>query len=190
MMNAVERVVDVIVLVRRDVSAAKRCVASILASRNATKYAVIAVLDPEVEREFRASEGELADDARLMLVRTGRSLDYAGATNRGLSMHAERDVVLLQADAEVHGDWLDRLAAHADAGDAGIVGTFTNVAGSATYPRRESPSRGRGGRRAGRTLRRNEPRAVRRCARRVRSLRLRHAGVHWRDGRAAHRRDR
>ena len=135
MMNAVERVVDVIVLVRRDVCAAKRCVASILASRNETKYAVIAVLDPEVEREFRASEGELADDARLMLVRTGRSLDYAGATNRGLSMHAERDVVLLQADAEVHGDWLDRLAAHADAGDAGIVGTFTNVAGSATYPR-------------------------------------------------------
>ena len=134
-MNAAERVVDVIVPVRRDVSAAKRCVASILASRNETKYAVIAVLDPEVEREFRASEGELAGDARLMLVRTGRPLDYAGAINRGLSTHADRDVVLLQADAEVHGDWLDRLAAHADAGDAGIVGTFTNVAGSATYPR-------------------------------------------------------
>ncbi|HLW12382.1 MAG TPA: glycosyltransferase, partial [Casimicrobiaceae bacterium] len=140
-MNAVERVVDVIVPVRRDVCAAKRCVASILASRNDTKHAVIAVIDPEVEREFRASAGELATDARLTLVRTGRPLDYASATNRGWSTHADRDVVLLQADAEVHGDWLDRLAAHADGADAGIVGTFTNVAGNATYPRPDTGNR-------------------------------------------------
>jgi glycosyltransferase involved in cell wall biosynthesis/GT2 family glycosyltransferase len=134
-MNAVERVVDIIVPVCRDVRAATRCVASILASRNDTPYAVIAIVDPEVEREFRASASELAGDARLTLVRTGRPLDYAGAIERGLSAHTDRDVVLVQADAEVHGDWLDRVAVHADAADAGVVGTFTNVAGSATYPR-------------------------------------------------------
>ena len=134
-MNAAERVVDVIVPVRRDVRAARRCVASILASRNHTQHAVIAVVDPEVEREFRASAGELAGDARVTLVTTGRPLDYAGAIDRGWSTHADRDVVLLQADAEVHGDWLDRLAAHVDVADAGIVGAFTNVAGSVTYPR-------------------------------------------------------
>jgi glycosyltransferase involved in cell wall biosynthesis/GT2 family glycosyltransferase len=134
-MNAAERVVDVIVPVRRNARAATRCVTSILASRNETPYAVIALVDPEVEREFRASLREPAADARLVLVTTGRLLDYAGAIDRGLSAHTDRDVVLLQADAEVHGDWLDRLAAHADAADTGIVGTFTNVAGSATYPR-------------------------------------------------------
>lgn len=134
-MNAAVHIVDVIVPVRRDAHAATRCLASILASGNVTRCAVIAVVDPRIEREFRASAADLVGDARLALLRPGRSLDYASAINGAIAAHADRDVVLLQADAQVHGDWLDRLAAHADAGAAQIVGTFSNVAGIATYPR-------------------------------------------------------
>ena len=40
---------------------------------------------------------------------------YAAAVNRASGLHRDRDVVVLQSDAEVANDWLDRLAAHAAA---------------------------------------------------------------------------
>jgi glycosyltransferase involved in cell wall biosynthesis len=128
-------IVDVIVLAQRDAFAAARCVAGVLASRNDTSLAVIAVVDPDIEREFRAFAAEAVRDPRVTLITPGRSLDYADAVNCGINVHADRDVVLLQARAGVHGDWLDRLAAHARGGGVGIVATFTNAAGIATYPR-------------------------------------------------------
>jgi glycosyltransferase involved in cell wall biosynthesis len=129
------RTVDIVVPVQRDVDAARRCVASVLAARNATAFALTAIVDGAVARAFSASAADLLADPRLTLSRTDRPLDYAALVNRAFALHAERDVVLLQADAEVYGDWLDRIAAHAGAVDAGVVATFTNTAGLASYPR-------------------------------------------------------
>ena len=129
------RIVDVIVPVQRDPAAARRCLASVLASRNDTAYALIAAVDASIEREFVAMAADVLNDPRITLLRAGRSVDYAESVDRALALHADRDTVLLQADAEVHGDWLDRLARHAGAAGVGIVATFTNVAGIATYPR-------------------------------------------------------
>ncbi|HEX6137515.1 MAG TPA: glycosyltransferase, partial [Casimicrobiaceae bacterium] len=83
----------------------------------------------------------LLRDPRVALLRPVRPLDYAGSVNRALALHADRDAVLLQADAEVHGDWLDRLAFHARPVGVGIVGTFANTAGVATYPRAREANR-------------------------------------------------
>ena len=126
--------VDVIVHVRRDAQTATRCLARILASRNDTRYAIIAIVDPEIEREFCASAADVVRDACVTLIMPERPLDDAGAITRGIEAHPDRDVVLLQAHAEVNGDWLDRLAAQARRANAGIVATFTNAAGLATYP--------------------------------------------------------
>ncbi len=135
------RIVDVVVPVRRDAQAARRCLASVLASPNATPYALIAVIDGAIDREFTAAAGDILRDGRVAPVRSGRSPDYAAAVNAAFALHADRDVVLLQADAEVHGDWLDRLALHAAAA-TGMIGTFASTAGIATYPRpRESNAR-------------------------------------------------
>ena len=55
--------------------------------------------------------------------------------NRGLTLHPDRDVVLLNSDTEVNGDWLDRLArcAYADA-HIGTVTPFSNNATICSYP--------------------------------------------------------
>lgn len=134
------RAVNVVVPVFRDAARAVRCIAQVLASRNATPLAVVAVVGANVHREFVALGTEGLRDARVRLVK-GDALDYAGAVNLALALDADRDVVLLQADAEVHADWLDRLAAHARGVRVGVVGTFTNVAGSATYPHARLPNR-------------------------------------------------
>ena len=134
------RFVDVVVPVWRDPRAARRCLASVLAARNETAYSLIAVVDVSIERDFAVAAGDVLNDPRVTVLRPGRALDYAAAIERALALNADRDAVLLQADAEVHDDWLDRLAFHAGAG-VGVVGTFTNVAGIATWPRAAEANR-------------------------------------------------
>jgi glycosyltransferase involved in cell wall biosynthesis len=123
--------VDVIVPVRGNAALAARCVASVLASRNVQPCEVIVVGDADALRGFSVMPG---DGQHVTVSRQDRSLDYAGTLNRAFALHRDRDVVVLQADAEVAGNWLDRLVEHGRIPGTGIVGTFTNAAGSATYP--------------------------------------------------------
>jgi glycosyltransferase involved in cell wall biosynthesis len=133
--SSAARRVAIVVPVQQDAAAARRCVASVLASRNQTAFALTVAAVGAIERDVAATCDEMLRDARCELLRVPRECDYAQAVDRALARHPELDAVVLQADAQVHGDWLDRLVRHADALDTGFVGTFTNVAGSATYPR-------------------------------------------------------
>jgi glycosyltransferase involved in cell wall biosynthesis/GT2 family glycosyltransferase len=135
-----ERIVDIIVPVHRDAPSVRRALASVLASRNRPLFEVVAVVDDATDRPFAVAAADLLRDPRMSVLRAGRSLDYAGMVNRGCALHGARDVVVLQSDAEVAGDWLDRLAAHAGAAAMGVVGTFTNAAGIARYPRADANS--------------------------------------------------
>jgi glycosyltransferase involved in cell wall biosynthesis len=129
------RRVAIVVPVRQDVAAACRCLASVLASHNETAFILTIVAAADVERDVAAACREPLRDERCELLRVPREFDYAQTVDRALARQPDLDAVLLQADAQVHGDWLDRLVRHADALDTGFVGTFTNVAGVATYPR-------------------------------------------------------
>ena len=128
----ISRTVDIIIPVLRGTSTARRCVRSVLASRNAAPHEVIVVGDAGMGREL-AAIGH-AGNGRVTALSENRSLDYAGVLDRAFALHADRDVVVLQSDAEVANDWLDRLVAHGSVPGVGAVGTFTNIAGIATYP--------------------------------------------------------
>jgi glycosyltransferase involved in cell wall biosynthesis len=125
-----ERTIDVVVPALHDLAAARRCARYVIDSRNATAHELIVVTGPAIARE-RTFMLDAPEDA-VNVIR-GRSDDYAGLVNQALALHPDRDIVLLRVDAEVHGAWLDRLAAHAGEQGMGAVGTFTNVAGSAVY---------------------------------------------------------
>jgi glycosyltransferase involved in cell wall biosynthesis len=133
--STVARRVAIVVPVRQDVAAARRCIASVLASHNETTFVVTVVAAGDIGGELSATCSELLRDGRCELLRVPRELDYAQTVDRALARQPELDAVLLQNDTQVHGDWLDRLVRHAEALDTGFVGTFTNVAGIATYPR-------------------------------------------------------
>jgi glycosyltransferase involved in cell wall biosynthesis len=117
--------VDVVLRTDRDAAAVLRCLDFVFASTNDTPFDVVVAAAPDgVEEALRGSRHA----ARITIVA------QPDALHRALARHRDRDVVLLASDAEVHGDWLDRLAFHARGGAIGIVATFSNVGRVAAYP--------------------------------------------------------
>src|SRR5258708_22359336 len=122
-------VIDVIVPVHRGFAATKRCLDSVLAAGSATPRAVIVIDDATPEPEIARLLDDLATGDRITLLRNDANLGFVRSVNRGMALHADRDVVLLNSDTEIAGDWLDRLqrCAYA-AADIGTVTPFSNNA--------------------------------------------------------------
>jgi glycosyltransferase involved in cell wall biosynthesis/GT2 family glycosyltransferase len=126
--------IDVIVPVFRDLEATRRCIDSVLASTVRVPYELVVVDDACAESALAAYLRDLAAQGRATLVSQPVTQGLAAALNRAFALHRDRDKIVLHSDAEVTGDWLDRLSHHANATGIGVVGTFTNAVGSATYP--------------------------------------------------------
>jgi glycosyltransferase involved in cell wall biosynthesis len=127
--------VDIVLVVEGDIDALRRSVESILASANATPFHVIVVAGARSSGDPAASLRDIAAHARATLLPADRNASDAQTLERALALHRDRDVVLVAPGAEVHGNWLDRLALHAKGDAIGAVGTFSNVANAAAYPR-------------------------------------------------------
>lgn len=126
-------IVDIVVPVHGALPALKRCIDSVHAARNATSYELVVIDDGNSEPELAHYLHDLRAQRRATVVTQPLRQGYAAAVNRAVALHRERDVVVLQSDAEVANDWLDRLHAHA-AVDVGVIGCFTSSVGVATYP--------------------------------------------------------
>jgi len=130
------RTVDIVVPVTRSADVAATCVRTVLESRNATPFDVIVVATGASAREFAALSEGFGD--RVTVVDAEGVDAEAELVTHGVALHGDRDVVVLRPDAEVHGDWLDRLVAHAAKPGVGVVATFTDSSGVATYSRARS----------------------------------------------------
>ena len=128
-------VVDIVLSVEGDIDALHRSVESILASANATPFHVIVVAGARSSGDPGVSLRDIAAHAHATLLPADRNASDAQTLERALALHRDRDVVLMAPGAEVHGNWLDRLALHAQGDAIGAVGTFSNVANAAAYPR-------------------------------------------------------
>ena len=88
-----------------------------------------------------AAMGEALErqQARLgyTLLRNDSNLGFVRTVNRGMALHPDRDVVLLNSDTEVPGeDWLGRLRASVyDQAHTGTATPFSNNATICSYPR-------------------------------------------------------
>ena len=124
--------VDVVIPVYRGREETLACLHAVLA----TVDGEIIVFDdsspePDLVRDLEA----LAAEGRITLLRNGRNLGFPATVNRGLRLHPDRDVVLLNADTLVCGDWLARLRAAAYAAhDVGTVTPLSNDATILSYP--------------------------------------------------------
>jgi len=127
--------IDVIIPVYKGLPQTRRCIESVLASRQAASFEIVAVDDASPEAGIRSYLDELAAAKRIVLVRNERNLGFVQSVNRGMSLHSDRDVVLLNSDTEVANDWLDRLLKSAYAyPDVGTVTPFSNNATICSYP--------------------------------------------------------
>jgi GT2 family glycosyltransferase len=127
--------IDVIIPVYQGLLQTRRCIDSVLRSAQATPFEVVAVddasPDPEISRHLR----EMAEQGRITLLSNESNRGFVQSVNRGMALHPERDVVLLNSDTEVANDWLDRLQRCAfGQPDVGTVTPFSNNATICSYP--------------------------------------------------------
>lgn len=129
--------VDIIVPVYRGLADTQRCIDSVLAANCRSAYRLIVVNDASPEPALSAwLRARAAQEARMQLLENPENLGFVGSVNRGMALSASNDVLLLNSDTEVAGDWLDRMrrAAYGDR----RVATVTPLSNNATicsYPR-------------------------------------------------------
>lgn len=127
--------VDVIVPVYNGYETTLRCLYSVLASQNATPFKLIVINDASTDNALTAMLYELAGRDFFVLLENKENKGFVATANRGMQLHPTRDVVLLNADTEVYGNWLDRLCAHASRHEkTGSVTPLSNNAGICSYP--------------------------------------------------------
>jgi GT2 family glycosyltransferase/glycosyltransferase involved in cell wall biosynthesis len=127
--------VAVVVPVYRDLATSRACLESVLRSSCAALAHVIVVDDASPEPSLSAYLDQLAEAGSIRLVRNEKNLGFVGSVNRGMEAAGDLDVVLLNSDTVVAGNWLDRLSRHA--ATEGRVGTITPLSNNATicsYP--------------------------------------------------------
>ncbi|MGP0074275.1 MAG: glycosyltransferase [Bryobacteraceae bacterium] len=129
------QIVDVVVPVYTGLPETLLCLERVLATtdRSATELVVVNDASPDVE--LCEALAPLARDGRITLLANPSNLGFPGSANRGMHLHPERDVVLLNSDTEVFGDWLDRLKCAAyRADDIGTVTPLGEAASIMSYP--------------------------------------------------------
>lgn len=135
--NPSEQPVDILVPVFKGVAATLECLDSLLrhSSDNRTPHRIVVLDDASPEAELAQTLDRLAAQRRVQLVRHPANLGFIRNMNRGMALHPERDVVWLNADTRVHGDWLDRLRAVAYlADDIASVTPFSNNGELMSFP--------------------------------------------------------
>jgi len=128
-------VIDVVVPVYLGLAQTRRCIESVLRNRQDTAFELVVVDDASPDPEIVAYLDGLARQGRITLARNERNAGFVQTANRGMSLHPDRDVVLLNSDTEVANDWLDRLRRSAwSRPDIGTVTPFSNNATICSYP--------------------------------------------------------
>jgi len=128
-------VIDVIIPVYKGLQQTRRCIDSVLRSGKQTSFEIVAVDDASPDADITRYLDRLAGEGRITLVRNESNLGFVQSVNRGMALHPDRDVVLLNSDTEVANDWLDRLRRAAYAyPDIGTVTPFSNNATICSYP--------------------------------------------------------
>ena len=129
-------VIDIIVPVYRGLSETRTCLESVLQAPTRQRFELIVINDSSPEPALVSYLSELASSSRITLFHNSENLGFVQTVNRGMNVHADRDVVLLNSDTEVSNDWLDRI--HVCATSHARVGTVTPFSNNATicsYPR-------------------------------------------------------
>lgn len=128
--------VDVVIPVYRGLEDTQRCLESVLTSINETAMRLIVINDdspePELTHWLRA---KAAADPRIQLLENENNQGFVGTVNRGMSLSDTHDILLLNSDTEVAGNWLDRLRAAAYVTpNVATVTPFSNNATICSYP--------------------------------------------------------
>jgi GT2 family glycosyltransferase/glycosyltransferase involved in cell wall biosynthesis len=129
------RMVDIVVPVYRGYEETRACIESVLASRNREPFELVAINDRSPDDVLSGWLVAASAGGSFTLLQNETNVGFVATANRGMALHPDRDVVLLNSDTTVANDWLDRLVACAYRGRVGTVTPFSNNATICSYPR-------------------------------------------------------
>ncbi|MDD5275473.1 MAG: glycosyltransferase [Methylovulum sp.] len=133
--NIKEAQVDVVVPVYKARVETLRCLHSVLTGNYHIPFELIVINDGSPDAELTADLKRLAGLGLFTLLENPENRGFIYTVNRGMSLHKNRHVVLLNSDTEVYDDWLDKL--HSTANRDLHTGTVTPLSNNATicsYP--------------------------------------------------------
>lgn len=127
--------IDVVIPVYGQIDVAIRCITSVLNSKNRTPFQLVIIDDGSPDpKVFRALQ-RFAAKRNVLVLQNATNLGFPATCNRAFALNPTHDVVLVNSDAVVYGDWLDRLVEVAAADTTiGTVTPLTNNGTIASYP--------------------------------------------------------
>lgn len=127
--------VDIIVPVYGGRQQTITCLDRVCASTDPAIAEIVVIDDASPDELLVEDLAAFARSGRITLMSNAINLGFAASVNRALALHSDRDVVLLNADTEMFGDWLQRLrqAAYA-ASDIATVTPLGTDAAVTSYP--------------------------------------------------------
>ncbi|WP_162885024.1 glycosyltransferase family 2 protein [Pseudomonas syringae] len=129
--------VDVLIPVYDGLEETLECINSALEARkrNRTPHRLVVIEDATPVPALRKALKVLAGKGKITLVQNPINLGFIRSMNRAMALSPKQDVVWLNADTRVQGDWLDRLrtTAYADETIASVT-PFTNNGELMSFP--------------------------------------------------------
>lgn len=133
---ATHRGIDIVIPVYAGCEETLACIKSVLATSEAVDARVVVVDDASPDTNLSRAMIDLAQSGRIALLANTENRGFPAAANRGIRLNSDRDVILLNSDTEVFGDWLGRLQAAAySAADIGTVTPFCDSGSITEYAR-------------------------------------------------------
>lgn len=130
-------IVDVIVPVYKGFDEVRRCLESLLECAQEQPFEIIVIDDASPQAGvFEYLTGLSGRYAQIKLLRNEINLGFVATANRGMALHPDRDVVLLNSDTQVANHWLDRLVRCAYSDEKIATATpFSNNATICSFPK-------------------------------------------------------
>jgi GT2 family glycosyltransferase/glycosyltransferase involved in cell wall biosynthesis len=127
--------VDVILPIYGAYEQALNAIWRALCTEGETRFELIVINDASPDPQLGMKLRELAQAKWFTLIENPQNIGFVQTVNKAMQIHGDRDVVLLNSDTEVFGNWLDRLYRHAYTSNAiGTVTPFSNNAEICSYP--------------------------------------------------------
>jgi len=128
-------VVDVIVPVYGGRALVMDCLLSLANSVNSVEMEVIVIDDASTDKTLVEELRNLSKQYGFSFYENTTNIGFPATANRGMRMHEDRDVVLLNSDTKVSDGWLDRLAKAAyTSANIATVTPLSNNATICSYP--------------------------------------------------------
>jgi len=128
-------IVDIIIPVFLGRSETLACLDAIKASNISVPHRIVVVDDCSTDENLRIALRQRAQRKEIVLISRPINAGFSGAVNTALTLDSTRDVILLNADTLVYGNWLDRMQAVAyQSDDIATVTPLSNHGELASYP--------------------------------------------------------